>query len=176
MRIIETVRVVKSEQETLKRRSYGMIEALHGKLHRIQLRPWPKIASLVEAHWIRAMKSKRHQPDVCRLYYNQPIGHRNFLALTYIESSLNTSVQTVSAALNVLDQIAYIKQSDALIAEVTNRRITDRLLSRLGWQRYMEQKRQRHWIRRFYGAYPESVTNTLRSNCDQMVSNSGQAT
>lgn len=167
--LIETVRDVVAEQETLRRRSYGVIEAKDGKLVRIQLRPWPKMASLLEAQWMRPMKSKRRQSDVCRLYYNQPIGHRNFLTLSYIESSLNTTLKTFYATLDVLDQIAYIKMSDALIAEVSNKRITDRAMRRWGWERYMEQKRQRHWIKRFYGTYPEEVTNLLRPNYDAII-------
>ena len=169
MRIIETVRDVVDQQDTLRKRSYGVIEAENGKLVRIQLRPWPKMASLMEAHWIRSMKSKRHQKDVCRLFYNQPIGHRNFLTLSYIESSLNTSLKTFYATLDVLDQIAYIKKSDALIAEVSNKRISDRAMCRWGWQRYMEHKRQRHWIKRFYGTWPEKATKLLRPNYDEVI-------
>ena len=167
--IIKTIRDVVAEQETLRRRSYGVIEAVNGKLVRIQLRPWPKIASLLEAHWIQSMKSKRHQSDVCRLFYNQPMSHRNFLALSYIESSLNTSLPTLFATLDVLDQIAYIKRSDALIAEVSNKRITDRALRRWGWERYVEHKPKRHWIKRFYGTYPELATKLLRPNYDAVI-------
>ena len=158
----ETIRDVKANQESIRSRPYGMIEAVEGKLSRIQLKPWPKYASLIEAHWIRAMKSKRHRKDVCRIFYNQPMGHRNFLALAYAESSLDTTRNTIFAALGVLDQIAYIKQSAAIIAEVSNKRITDRALRRAGWERYMEHKRKRHWIKRFYGEYPEATTKLLR--------------
>lgn len=167
--LIETVRDVVAEQKTLRRRPYGVIEAKNGKLVRVQLRPWPKMASLLEAHWMRPMKSKRRQADVCRLYYNQPMGHRNFLTLSYIESSLSTTLKTFYATLDVLDQIAYIKMADALIAEVSNKRITDRAMRRWGWERYLEQKKQRHWIKRFYGTYPEEVAKLLRPNYDAII-------
>ena len=155
--LIETIRDLNANQDVLRKRPYGVIEAVKGKFVRVQLRPWPKYASLLEAHWLRGMRSKRHEQDVCRVFYNQPLGHRNYLTLSYIESSLNTQMRTVYAALDVLNQIAFIKRSDAMLAEVTNKRITDRLLVRRGWERHTEQKRQRHWIKRFYGSYPDSA-------------------
>jgi hypothetical protein len=178
--LVESIREIEANRETLRKRPYGVIEVLQGRFVRVQLRPWPKYASLLEVHWLQAMKSKRHQQDGCRLFYNQPMGHRNFLTLSYVESSLNTQLKTIYRALDVLTQIAYIKQSDAIIAEVTNKRISDRLLIRRGWERYMEQKRQRHWIKRFYGSFPESakafrtevVTNPYASGQNATFGNS----
>jgi hypothetical protein len=155
--LFETIREIETNQQTLRRRPYGVIEAAHGQLVRIQLRPWPKIASLVEVHWIQRMKTRRHQNDVCRLFYNQPLGHRNYLALAYVESSLGTSLRTFYATLDTLNQIAYLKRSDAILAEVTSSRITDRFMLRRGWERYMDHKPGRHWIKRFYGTYSESA-------------------
>ncbi len=154
---IETIREIESNQEAIRRRPYGIIEASNGKLVRIQLRPWPMLANMLEAHWIQSFKSNRHQKDVCRLYYNQPLGHRNFLALAYVESSLHTSLRTCLVTLNVLDRIAFIKRSDAILAEVSNSKISDRSLARQGWERHMEHKPKRHWIKRFYGSYPDSA-------------------
>jgi hypothetical protein len=156
--LIETIRDIESNQEKLRRRPYGMIEAIDGQFVRIQLRPWPKFGNLLETHWLQSMKSKRQQRNVCRLYYNQPIGHRDFLTLSYIQSSLNTTLKTLYATLNVLNQIAYIKRSNAILAEVANDKISDRSLVRRGWERHREDSRQRHWIKRFYGTYPAVAT------------------
>lgn len=155
--IVETISNIETNQDSLCRRPYGVIEAVNGRFMHVKLRPWPKYASLVEVHWLRAMKSTRHQQNACRIFYNQPMGHRNFLTLSYVETSLNTQLKTVYAALDVLNQIAFIKCSDAVLAEVTNKRISDRLLIRRGWEPHMEHKRQRHWIKRFYGTYPETA-------------------
>ena len=111
------------------------------------------------------MKSRRREQDVCRVYYNQPMGHRNYLTLSYTESSLNTQLKTFYAALDVLTQIAFIKRSDAILAEVTNEKLSDRFMIRRGWERHLEHKRQRHWIKRFYGPYPASAT-AFMSNVD----------
>lgn len=159
--LIESIRSIESNQETLRKRPYGVIEAVKGQFVRVQLRPWPKYASLLEARWLQAMKSKRHEHDACRLFYNQPMGHRNFLTLSYVETSLNTQLKTLYRALDVLTQIAFIKHSDAILAEVTNQRISDRFLIRRGWERHMEHKRQRHWIKRFYGSYPDCAKTSI---------------
>jgi len=168
---IESVYDVKAQQETLRRRRYGVIEAANGKLVRIQLRPWPKFGSLLEAQWVKATKSRRHRRDICRLFYNEPISHPGFLTLAFVESSLNTSAKTVFATLSVLDQIAYLKNANAIVAEVSNKRISDRALKHWGWEQHLEHKPQRHWIKRFYGTYPKRATELLRPNYVAAVEN-----
>jgi hypothetical protein len=158
MPLIQSVRDIDAEQHVLMTRAYGMIEVSRGKFDRVQLKPWPKLGSIVEARWVSYWKNTRRPHDGCRLFYNQPLQHRSFLALTYLESSLNTSLETVFTALRVLDRIAYIKRSDAILAEISNERISDKLLRRLGWERHREQSRQRNWIKRFYGTYPVWAT------------------
>ena len=154
MPLIQSVHDINAEQHILMTRAYGMIETSRGKFVRVQLKPWPKVGSIVEAKWFSHWRNSRRPHDHCRLFYNQPMQHRNFLALTYIETSLNTSWKSVATALRVLDRIAYIKQADAMVAEVYNERISDRLLRRMGWERHREDSQQRHWIKRFYGSYP----------------------
>ena len=161
---IESVRDLAAGENLLRTRSYGMIEFANGRLVRVQLKPWPKIASLVEINWIRDWKNHRRQRDVCRLFYNQPNQHRNYLALTYIESSSQTRAATVLNALKVLDYIAMLKRTDAILAELSNDQISDRLMKRLGWERHLENKRTRHWIKRFYGAYPPEAKSLAASN------------
>lgn len=168
--LIETVRDVAEGQDILRRRRYGMIEASKGRLVLIRLKPWPKMGSLLEAHWLQSMKSKRQQHDVCRLYYNQPIGHSRYLALSYVESSLGTSLKTVYKTLDTLSQIAFIKRSDAILAEITTNQITDRALARRGWERHLEHQKKRHWIKRFYGEYPDSVKDVLEQTSVKMLS------
>lgn len=158
--LFQSVRNVDSAQDILRTRAYGVIEVARGELVQIQLKPWPKIGSVVEAKWISGWKNRRQPHDVCRLYYNQPIQHRNYLALTFIESTPNTRLRTLFRSLQILDQIAFLKRSDAILAEISNEKISDRLMERFGWQRHLERKRQRHWIKRFYGEYPPTLLQT----------------
>ena len=171
MKLIESVYDVKTQQKSLRRRRYGVIEAAQGKLVRIQLRPWPKFGSHLEAHWLTATKSFRQRRDTCRLFYNEPIGHPGFLSLAFAESSQRTSIRTIFATLNVLDQIAYLKNTNAIVGEVNNKRISDRALRHWGWERHMEHSRKRHWIKRFYGNYPQRVTQLLRPNFEKALKN-----
>lgn len=138
----------------LRRRRYGMIEVVDHRLARIVLRPWPRLVSLPEIHgWGRWQH--QHQPgNRCRLFYNQPRGHSNFLALKYVHSTRDATLRTFRLSLRVLDEIARIKRTDAIVAEVANLRISARLLERWGWSPHLGHSARRHYIKRFYGQYP----------------------
>ena len=64
------------------------------------------------------------------------------------------TLSTFHGGLNVLDQIAQIKNADALLCDAWNSRISDRLLSRWGWQPHTKSRWHRNYIKRFYGTYP----------------------
>jgi len=51
--------------------------------------------------------------------------------------------------LRVLDEIAVHKRAAAIVCDVHSRRISDRLLLRLGWVAHCPQLHGRHWIKRF---------------------------
>ena len=97
------------------------------------------------------------ESDRCRLYYNQPLQIPNFLALKYIVSTSGTSYATFRAALQVLDAIAALKQTDAIVCDAGNLRLTDRVMRRFGWEPHKPQRWHRNYIRRFYGSYPPSA-------------------
>ena len=61
---------------------------------------------------------------------------------------------TVCRALAVLDEIARLKQSDAILCEVANWRISREMLARFGWVPHCPSRWHRHYIKRFYGEYP----------------------
>jgi len=151
----DSIRQLEGNEDRLRQRRYGMIEVIEGKLVRVHFRPWPKLISATEVAWLGGWQHRhdRHR-DRCRLYYNQPLGHSNFLALKYVISSFATRYRTFFQATVVLDQIAQIKRTDAILAEVTNPRITDRMMERWGWQPHLLDRRGRHFIKRFYGTYP----------------------
>lgn len=152
----EAVYDLQSDQalETLRLRRFGVIEVASGELKCVRFRPWPKEISLPEA-WIAGNWShRRAHGNRCWLYYNQPWGHTNFLALKYIVSSHGCTLNTFCLSLKVLDEIARLKRTDAIVCHVTNDRITDCYLQRLGWERHLENSSRRHFIKRFYGRYP----------------------
>ncbi|MGM0487189.1 MAG: hypothetical protein ACQESR_10555 [Planctomycetota bacterium] len=155
MFFFQSVHDPQQDAKVLRRRAYGVICIEDERLQRILLRPWPKLSSVPEIVLLGTWFHDRASGNRCWLYYNQPFQHRNFLALRYVVSSRYASFRTFRGALVVLDEIARIKQSDAIVCEVSNPRISDRLLRRWGWERHVHASRRRHFIKRFYGTYPD---------------------
>jgi hypothetical protein len=150
----ETITDFAARREEIRARRWGVIETTGGKLRAVHLRPWPKLLSLPELLPVGARYHARGAGDRCLLYYNQPLGMPNFLALKYVVTTSGTSYRTFRAALAALDWVAAIKATDAIVCDAANLRITDRLLNRLGWEAHKPQRWHRNYIRRFYGEYP----------------------
>ncbi len=152
--LFKTVTDLSAGAEPLRRRSYGVIEAVDGRFRRVVLRPFPKLVSIPEilllGRWVHA----RRPADRCRLYYNRPRRFPNFLAVKYVVSGKGTSYLTCRRVSESLDEIARIQRTDAMVCELTNHRITDRMMARWGWEPHRPSSRRRHFIRRFWGTYP----------------------
>jgi len=153
---------LEAQCDRVRARRYGVIETADGELRAVHLRPWPKLASLPEFLPLGPRYHCRGAADRCLLYYNQPLRMPNFLALKYIVSTCGTSYRTFRAALVVLDAIAELKKIDAIVCDAANIRLSDRLMSRLGWEPHKPQRWHRNYIRRFYGNYPENGLLTLQ--------------
>ena len=143
-----------ADREQLVRGRYGVIETAGGKLVTVHLRPWPMILSWQEIWPTAAGYHLRGDADRCLLYFNQPRSCPNYLALKYIASTSGTSVATCRAALAALDALAELKRIDAIVCDAANRRISDRLLARWGWEAHAPSRWRRNFIKRFYGVYP----------------------
>lgn len=154
LNLFATIDDLPSADDLLRRGRHGVIEAVGGQFRRVQLRPWPAMVSLPYVLLAGAWQHRHASGDRCLLYYNQPRRYPNFLALQYIISSRGGSLASIYRALDVLGEIARIKRSDALLADVTNARISARLLARLGWEAHCPSRWHRNYIKRFYGVYP----------------------
>jgi hypothetical protein len=130
-----------------------VIDIVDGRLAAIHLRPFPKYVSLIDVLFWGRFYHQRVAGDRCRLYYNQPRRCPNYLALKYVLSARDSSLASFFGALAVLDEIARIKRSDAILTDVANFRISERLLARLGWERHTNSRWHRNYIKRFYGQY-----------------------
>jgi len=150
----QTITDWQSGQETIRQHRYGVIETAAGKLVAIHLRPWPKLLAWPEILPVGPAYHVRGQADHCFLYYNQPRRCPNFLALKYVVSTQGTPYATFCVALATLDAIAQLKQSDALLCDAFNKRLSDRLLKRHDWEPHKPQRWHRNFIKRFYGEYP----------------------
>lgn len=154
MALFQDIRDIDADAESLRRRRYGVIEAIDGRFHRVLLRPFPKLISIPEILLLGGLTHRRRSGNRFLLYYDQPRRFPNFLAVKYIVSTRHTTYATCCRALEALDEIARIKRTDALLANVANWRISRRLLTRWGWQPHCQSRWQRHYIKRFYGEYP----------------------
>jgi hypothetical protein len=154
MPLFETITNLADGAETLRRRPYGVIEVADGRFRRVLLRPFPKIVSVPGVLLMGGLRHRRRPGDSIRLYYNRPRRFPNFLVLKYAESARETSLASLARALSVLDEIARLMRSDALLCDVSNGRISSRLLGRRGWEPHCPSWFRRHYIKRFYGSYP----------------------
>jgi hypothetical protein len=146
---------IESSHDHLRRWRCGRIIVQDGKLIRVEHRLMCGSASMAQVWW--QMKYGRTDDDLVWLDYHQPIGMPAFLTLDYIRSGKRAGYRSFIAAIHLLNEIARIRGSQAIVAHVSNGKISDRLLERQGWQRHMPQWNGRHWIRRFYDGYPASM-------------------
>lgn len=157
LNLFQTVTCAQSDASVLERRSYGIIEVQDQELKAIHLRPFPKIISSMQVRRAEEKKNRNNDlagPDRILLYYNQPRNQPNFLALKYFVSDARSSLATIAVSLSVLDFIAKVKKTDAIVTDITNDKIQDRHLEHFGWERHMPDSCRRHWIKRYYGEYP----------------------
>lgn len=152
--LFETVTDLAAQADVVRRRRYGVIEMAEGRFRQLRLRPFAKFYTPFDFFLRGESYHRSRSGDRCLLYYNQPRQFSNFLALKYIVSTRDATLATVSGALDVLDQIAEIKRADALLCEVANFRISERILVRWGWVPHAPSRWRRNFIKRFYGIYP----------------------
>ncbi|MCG8583937.1 MAG: hypothetical protein MI757_04405 [Pirellulales bacterium] len=150
---VQTITDPAASADIVRRRRYGVIEMADGKLTGIRFRPWPKLASLPEIRLVGRWQHARRGGDRCRLYFNQPLSAPNYLSLTYVVSNRDTTYATFRGAVCVLEQVAEIKRSDAILCDLGNPRISDRLLDRWGWEPLKQNRWHRQFIKRFYGDF-----------------------
>ncbi len=149
---LSPVRDISSHGHQLTARRAGQIVVQGGELVAVFGRWWPYIGNHLRAAWDQ--RFRQTEQDRCELFYHVPICSPQFLTLSYIHSGENTSVASVYAATLVLDEIARLKRSLAIVCNVTNDRISDRALARWGWESHCQAWSGRHFIKRFYGKYP----------------------
>ena len=155
----ETITDLIRDADRLRSRSHGLIEVADERLVRVVLRPWPKTISLLDVLFDRAVRHRLRPGNRCQLYFNQPASSPDYLTLRYVVSSADTTLGTFHGALEVLDEIARIKRSQAIVCDASNRRISARLLARWGWEPHCPGRWHRHYIKRFYEGHAAPLSN-----------------
>ncbi|MGY8768879.1 MAG: hypothetical protein ACKVH8_10690 [Pirellulales bacterium] len=154
-RPFHTITDIKQSRTSIQERRYGVIEIEHGQLRAVHFRPWPKMISRVEIATLGRWRHARSSGDSCKLYYNVPLSSPGYISLAYVTSTKQTTLKTVRRATEVLDRIAEIRRASALVCELSNARLSERLLQRGGWEPHCQALAGRHFIKRFYGTYPQ---------------------
>ena len=144
--------IAKQTKQIVSRRA-GCIHVASGNLIAVTGRWWPYAGNHLQATFDYRLRPLKE--DLCQLYFHEPFGSPGFLTLSYVRSGDKTSLSSFYGATLVLDAIAELKGSNAIVCNVTNDRITDRLLARWGWEMHCDDWPGRHFIKRFYGNYPE---------------------
>ena len=144
---------IAQQAQQLAARRAGHIVVQGGRLVAVFGRWWPYLGNHLRAAWDQ--RFRQTEVDRCELFYHTAISSPQFLTLSYIHSGEKTSLASLYAATLVLDEIGRIKRSLAIVCNVTNDRISDRLFARLGWVSHCHAWSGRHFIKRFYGQHPE---------------------
>ncbi len=150
---LRPVTCIAEQSVVLAGRRYGSIVTRQGRLHAIYGRWWPHFGSMLQMLW--DVNVRNVTADHCELYYHQSFSSPGFLTLSYVHSGYATSVSTLYAAGLVLDEVARLRGAKAIVSQVTNSRISDRVLERWGWEKHCLDWPGRHFIKRFYGNYPK---------------------
>jgi hypothetical protein len=132
---LESVSDLKSRASILENRRAGQIVVERGRLVAVHGRWWPYLGDHCQIIIDRLWPSKL--VDRCELFYHVSLAAPQFLTLSYIRSTKATNLATVYAATLVLDEIARRKGALAIVCNVANPRISDRILTRWGWQRQL---------------------------------------
>ncbi len=140
-------------EQLLERWRCGRIVTAEGRLKFVQRRWLGYRASLLRVGWEKLLRPSRHVE--CELFYHHGVLSADYLVLGYVRSHPRASLSSFYCATLVLDAVARIKGSHAIVTEVSNTRLSDRLMSRWGWERHCLNWSGRHFIKRFYGVYPE---------------------
>lgn len=150
---LPTVTHIAHQSQQLQALRAGHIVVQGGRLVAVFGRWWPYLGNHLRAAWDQ--RFRQTEVDRCELFYHAPLSAPQFLTLSYIHSGERTSLASLYAATLVLDEVARLKRSLAIVCNVTNDRISDRLLARGGWKAHCQSWSGRHFIKRFYGEYPK---------------------
>ncbi len=157
-RLFETVTDLRRQADVVRRRRYGVLEIAGGRFVCLRFRPYPKMVSLPEITVLGRWYHRYNRSNRLLVYIDQPRQFPNFLTVKYVLSGAAATFASCHRAARLVDEIARIKRSDALLCDVSNLRISDRLMRRWGWESHKPQRWRRNYIKRFYGEYPPALS------------------
>lgn len=125
---------------------YGTIILRHGDITTIQARWWPRWGSLWGAMSDRVVRTL--PDDECRFHYSFPRSATGYMSLLYVHAGEKTSYRTFHRGIVALEEIALLRHARGIVCQVTNDRLTDRMMTRWGYAKHAESLGDNHYIRR----------------------------
>jgi hypothetical protein len=126
---------------------YGEVVLRDGEFVAIYPRWWPRVASqwdVMRDDYLRSLDR-----DECRFYYSFPIRTPGFMSLNYAHSGPKTQYKTLRRGVLIADEIAAIRQANAIVCQAFNQRVTEALMNRWGYVRHASRLGSNHYIKRF---------------------------
>jgi len=137
---------IEGHADELQACNYGEVLLSHGELVAIYPRWWPKIASRWEAIQHTLLRSLPE--DVCRAYYAFPRRAPGYMTVIYAHSGPNTHYRTLYRGVKVMEDIARLRNTKAMVCESVNARVDERLLNRWGYVKHAVSLGGNHYIKR----------------------------
>jgi len=144
---LRPVHATEENADKLRSWRYGEIELTDGKLIAIYPRWWPRVGSQWESYqdsYFRTLPA-----DFCRAYYAFPRRTPGYMSVLYARSGPNTQYKTILKAVSIIDEIAILNNSNAIVCQILSERGTERLMSRWGFVRHATSLGDNHYIKRF---------------------------
>ena len=143
---LSPVHSIEQNRESLRSWRYGEIEIANGQLTSIYPRWWPRLGSRWESYWDRY--NRKLPTDFCVAYYAFPRSAPGYMSLLYARSGPSTQYKTIYRAVFTLEQIAKLRNSNAIVCEMISERGTERLMNRWGYVRHALSLGDNHYIKR----------------------------
>jgi hypothetical protein len=140
------VKAIDGNESLLRSWRYGEVEIAHGQLVAIYPRWWPRFGS----HWESVQDSylRTLPDDCCRAYFAFPRSAPGFMSVLYAQSGPKTQYRTILKAAQVMDEIATLKNADAIVCQMVSDSGTERLMNRWGYVRHAFALGDNHYIKR----------------------------
>ena len=143
---LRPVHAIEENPDKLRSWRYGEIELADGKLVAIYPRWWPRVGSQWESY--RESYNRTLQADFCRAYYAFPRRAPGYMSVLYARSGPNTRYKTILSAVSIMDEIAILNNSNAIVCQIISERGTERLMKRWGYVRHAASLGDNHYIKR----------------------------
>lgn len=141
-----SVTSVVGNSEKIRSWNYGELELSDGKLIGIYPRWWPRCGSQWEAFQDSYFRTLPR--DFCRAYYAFPRRAPGFMSVLYARSGPKTQYKTLYRAVVVMDEIARLRDAQAIVCQTISLRASERLMNRWGYVRHAQSLGSNHFIKR----------------------------